>query len=103
MFRIEITEMAKRETQEVYDWMWQRSSASANRWLSGLEKTIETLTNNPGRCPLARESDAFAIPVRQLLYGKRSRAYRVLFQVKGDTVYVLHVRHGAMANVSPEE
>ncbi|MBI1745825.1 MAG: hypothetical protein HYR55_04460 [Acidobacteria bacterium] len=42
-----------------------------------------------------------AIPVRQILYGKRGGAYRVLFQIIGDVVFILHVRHAAMADVEP--
>ena len=37
-------------------------------------------------CPRAPESDAFDCEVRQLLYGKRQHAYRILFDISGETV-----------------
>jgi hypothetical protein len=38
-----------------------------------------------------------------MLYGKPPHLYRVLFIVRGDRVYVLHVRHGARQTMEPGE
>jgi hypothetical protein len=46
------------------------------------------------RCPLAPENKEFPFEVRQLLYGRKPHLYRVLFTIEGDTVVVLHIRHG---------
>jgi hypothetical protein len=64
-------------------------------WFNGLVDAIEGLAVLSTRCPLARESGEFEEPVRQLLYGKSPHIYRVLFIVRSEVVYVLHVRHGA--------
>jgi plasmid stabilization system protein ParE len=50
----------------------------------------QALEQFPHRCPLAPESGP-ELEIRQLLYGR----YRVLFTITSDTVYVLHIRHGA--------
>jgi plasmid stabilization system protein ParE len=39
--------------------------------------------------------------LRELLYGKRQGVYRILFEVRGDTVYILRVRHGAQELLGP--
>jgi plasmid stabilization system protein ParE len=52
----------------------------------------------PRRCPLAAESGA-ELEIRQLVYG----AYRALFTIAKDTVYVLHIRHGARQTLKPGE
>jgi len=59
----------------------------------------------PGRVayPLARESREFDEPIRQMLYGKAPHIYRVLFILRGNRVYVLHVRHGARRTMEPSE
>ncbi|MGD0414539.1 MAG: hypothetical protein ABSA80_04235 [Terriglobales bacterium] len=32
--------------------------------------------------------------VRHLLYGLAPHVYRILFTIEGETVHVLHIRHG---------
>jgi hypothetical protein len=38
-----------------------------------------------------------------LLFGKRRGVYRILFTMAGNTVNVLHIRHGARAPLKPED
>ena len=70
-------------------------TSRAAAWFNGLEEAIEGLADFPNRWGLARESAEFDEPVRQLLYGKSPHVYRVLFVVRSDVVYVMHVRHAA--------
>lgn len=53
----------------------------------------------PGSFELAPESQDATIEVRQLLYGR----YRILYTVRGSTVFVLTVRHGARQFMALEE
>jgi plasmid stabilization system protein ParE len=93
-YRVIIQPPAAANVDEAYRWVVERAPASANKWLNGLEAAIRTLEDFPQRCPLAEESRAFDMEIRQLVYGKRVGAYRVLFAIVEDTVHVLHVRHG---------
>jgi plasmid stabilization system protein ParE len=61
------------------------------------------LEDNPQRWGLAPESDWYPGELRQLLYGKRRGVYRILYEVRGKTVYILRVRHGAQAVLEPGE
>lgn len=79
---------------EAYRWIAERAPDSAVKWFNGLEAAIQTLKDFPQRCPLAEESRAFDLEIRQFVYGKRVGAYRVLFTVVEDAVHILHVRHG---------
>jgi plasmid stabilization system protein ParE len=97
-FRIEFTDVADMEVEETFLWMLTRSPDQADQWQEGLEDAVDKLADFPRSGPLAPENDAFAIEVRQLLYGK----YRVLYTLvdtdddgEEDTLRVLHVRHGA--------
>lgn len=69
------------------------SPAAAERWLRDLEEALGSLSSLPGRCPVAPESGAFSVTIRQLL----ARDQRILFTVSAETstVHVLHVRHQA--------
>jgi hypothetical protein len=66
-------------------------------------EAIDSLKENPERCPLAPEADAFEVAIRQLLYGKRAGIYRILFTVHGSVVRVHHIRHGAQKFLEPPE
>ena len=65
--------------------------------------TLATLQEKPRRCALARENDIFPEEVRQLLYGKKQQSYRILFVVRDEFVYILHVRHGRQAPLTAED
>jgi plasmid stabilization system protein ParE len=104
-FRIEFTDVADMEVQDVFLWLLGRSPEQAGRWQAGLERAVDSLGQFPTRCPLAPESGAFDVPVRQLLYG----SYRILFTLADadddgtlDTVRILHVRHGARRLMSQD-
>ena len=55
----------------------------------------------PTRCGIAPESEKSGEEIRQLLYGKRPHVYRILFIVRQDVVYVLHIHtgHGVQCNL----
>lgn len=87
---VEITALADANLEEVYLRIRKDSPGRAAEWRKGLVNAAQTLERFPERCPLAPESGP-ELEIRQLVYG----AYRVLFTVAKDTVYVLHIRHGA--------
>lgn len=84
---------ASAEMEEAFRWIADQAPASAVKWFNGLQVAIQSLESFPERCPLAEESQAFEMEIRQLLYGKRVGAYRILFTINRDAVHVPHVRH----------
>jgi plasmid stabilization system protein ParE len=79
-----------------------KSSTIALRWLRGIRLKINTLKTGPHRCPVDPDSAAYGQEVRVLIHGKRRGVYRVLFTIRGDTVYVLTVRHSAPRRLADE-
>ena len=73
----------------------------AERWLAGIYKAIATLESRPERCPLAAESHRFPTEVRELLHGRRTNKHRIIFEIRGESVYVLYVRHSARDALDP--
>jgi plasmid stabilization system protein ParE len=103
-YRVIITPDAEQELRRAYRYIRKEAPAAAGRWIKGARKSIKTLARNPERCPLAPESKSFHEPIRELLYGKGSRGvYRILFVLLAKTVYILHVRHGSMDDLGPED
>ncbi len=96
-YRVEIASVAEAEIDSAFLRLSQViSPKKARNWHQGLLKTIESLSQMPKRCPLARENKYFSQEIRQLLYGRGRNTYRILFTVIEEseifTVRILHFR-----------
>jgi len=80
-FEIKYSDEAKQNLDAITTWLLyeRRAGETALRWLQGLEEKIDTLSEFPERCQLARESKSLPFELRQLLYGRNPRVYRILF------------------------
>jgi plasmid stabilization system protein ParE len=99
-YHVIIQPQAEAEIEAAYLWRRERAPQAAARWFAEIVEAINTLEQFPGRCPLAPEHAHFAEEIRQLLFGRRNDVYRILFTIQGDTVHVLHVRHGAQQQLT---
>lgn len=85
------------------------SPARAGQWYAGLLRAIESLSQMPKRCSLARENEYFSQEIRQLLYSKGRNFYRILFTIlegqEVSTVRILHIRRATQKTLgeTPEE
>lgn len=94
-FRVKSTANAKQDARNILVWLReQQAGDSGLRWFERLRKAVASLRELPARCALAPEDKDFSFEVRQLLYGRKPHQYRILFTIEGDTVTVLHIRHG---------
>lgn len=99
-YEIEISSVAEAEADSAFLWISQVTTPErASNWYEGLLKTIESLSQMPKRCPLARENEKFSQEIRQLIYGRGRNSYRILFTIVEDknvcTIRILHIRHAA--------
>jgi plasmid stabilization system protein ParE len=94
-FRVETTPTAEQDADAILEWLLSEGAGETGwRWFAALQDAIASLAEFPARCPLAPENSAFPFEVRHLLYGRKPHVYRILFTIEGQTVYVLHIRHG---------
>ena len=93
--RVIILEPAEHDIGEAYAWLAQHNDEAAIRWYNRLMEVICSLETFPERCPLAPESRNLKKEIRQILHGQKQHKYRVLFDIVGDEVRILHIRHGA--------
>ncbi len=98
-YEVLISPRAMRDIDEVAAYIELDSPANAQSWLRGVREAIASLADLPRRCPPARESHSEGPEFRQLVFG----SYRILFTITGQTVFVVHVRHGHRADAGPEE
>lgn len=95
MHRAKVTEPAKRDVDEIYEWLRERSPAAAQSWWHAFLATLDKIKQNPFRYAAAPEDDVFDKPLLQALFKTRhGRTYRALFVVREDAVYRLRVRSG---------
>lgn len=94
-YRVRIAEKAWREIEQAYQWLAWVSPEAADRWRERLFEAVDSLAHFPERCPRTPESVVFGTKLRELRFGKKQRAYRIIFQIRGKTVYVLRVSHAA--------
>ena len=94
-FRVETSAQAESDANSILEWLLSEHAGETGiRWFLALDDAIAPLASFPERCPLAPETGRLPFEVRQLLYGRKPHAYRILFTIEGDTVKILHIRHG---------
>ena len=98
-YRVIVLPGAESDIADAVSWIAEHSPVAAARWLEGIRQALITLSEVPSRCPVAGDDFGSEVIVRQLFYGRRRNRYRILFTVKGDTVQILRVRHGARVPV----
>ena len=101
--QVVMTRRAARDISQNFDWLAERSTAQANRWRNRLLLAIDTLENDPGRCPLADENVLYDGELRELLSGKRPHVFRILFEIRGEIVFILRVRHGRQDQLNSDD
>jgi plasmid stabilization system protein ParE len=103
IYRVIITQEAESDLRTAYRYIRSYAPQAARDWIQRARRTVGSLASRPERCPLAPESASFEQPIRELLFGMGNRGtYRVLFVVIDRSVYVVHVRHGSMLPLRPE-
>ncbi|EGJ29034.1 MULTISPECIES: type II toxin-antitoxin system RelE/ParE family toxin [Moorena] len=106
-YPIEISSVAEAEADSAFLRLSQvTSTTQASQWYAGLLQAIESLSQFPKRCPLARENKYFSQEIRQLLYGRGRNSYRILFTILEEqeraTVRILHIRHASQQTLGEE-
>ena len=101
-FRIVLSNEARTNVRTIYDWIAKRSVEGAGRWYREFFGTLNSLTKNADRCPVAPESRHFPEVIRNASFRMRSgRTYRVLFTIYDTDVHVLFVRGPGQDSVEP--
>lgn len=100
-YRVRITDRAYRDLETIYQFIGADSARRAFTWFNRLSEAIYSLERFPKRGSRAPEDKR----IRQLIFGAKPNAYRILYTVdkRNGVVNVLHIRHGARAPLSRED
>lgn len=74
-----------------YTFVQKNAPNTVANWLERLQIHVKTLSRNPQRCPIARESKRVFLEVRELHFGRRPNVFRILFTIDQKTVRVLKI------------
>src|SRR4051812_655174 len=94
-YAVVISEIAASQIDEAYAWLVDQTIIHAPEWHKGLLKAIDSLEELPLRCPLVSSDEDPSQQARQLLYGNKRHAYRIIFDIIENTVIILQVIHSA--------
>jgi len=94
-FRVRLTLRAAQEAESIYRRVAGEAPIHGPEWYQRFIQSIDSLSELPERCAVVDSLSASKSTIRKLLFGKRPHLYRIYFDVVGDTVRVLHIRHGA--------
>jgi plasmid stabilization system protein ParE len=94
-YRVKFRPRAEQDLESLFRHLSQEAPLRGPQWVSGLEAAIYSLCELPERRLLVRRFSKPEVEIRQLLYGRFPHVYRIYFTIEFDTVWILHIRHGA--------
>ncbi|MFM7924932.1 MAG: type II toxin-antitoxin system RelE/ParE family toxin [Planctomycetaceae bacterium] len=102
-FRIVVLPGAQADLLRNAEWWAKNQSAEkAAEWLDAVQAQLGTIADFPESHAISVESAEFPYPIRDRLVGLGSRpAFRAVFTIRGDTVFVLTVRRCTQDRLQP--
>ncbi|MCL2649245.1 MAG: type II toxin-antitoxin system RelE/ParE family toxin [Phycisphaerales bacterium] len=98
-FRIEFSVSATADAELIHEEITASSPQAADRLLALFAASADSLSDFPKRYPLAPESQTHSEEIRHMFVGN----YRILYKIRGDTVFVVRIRHAAQRPFKPGE
>ena len=98
-FRIEFSISATADAELIHEGIDVSSPQAADRLLALFAASADSLSEFPKRYPLAPESRWHSEEVRHMFVGN----YRMLYMIRGETVFIARIRHAAQRPFKPGE
>ena len=94
-YRVRLSVRAAKDAERIYERVAEQAPLAGQTWYNALIATLYSLDTFPERGGVVESLSAPSSTVRKILYGHRPHVYAIYFEVAGDTVNILHIRHGA--------
>lgn len=92
-YSLHIGRRARRDLQQIYSWIAERSQSGAQRWFEAFERAASQVARDPLAFGTALGDEANDAELREFLFKtRRGRIYRGLFCIVEDEVRILRVR-----------
>jgi plasmid stabilization system protein ParE len=92
-FRVVLSALADSHLREIGEYIAQDSPQAARSLVEQLVRTIDQLQHFPRRCALAPDMSSIDAEIRHAIV----KPYRIIFEISGQNVLILAIRHGARA------
>jgi plasmid stabilization system protein ParE len=102
-YDVRLQPAALQDLDEAFKNAAKHAPLTANAWLDRFYDTLQTLSVNPTRCGLAPENPKSKRTLHQLLFGKRTNVFRVIFTVEEKTVWIIRIRRASRRRMSEKE
>src|SRR5258706_10465329 len=94
-YRVRLTPRAARDADLIYRRVTVEVPFPGLRWYDKLIRTLESLDTFPERGQIVEDFSRAGHLVRRILFGRKPHVYRIYYSIEGETVLILHIRHGA--------
>lgn len=103
-YQVRMTAKAEQDVDAVLAWYRDQSAIPAGgKWLGRLLEGIDRLERMPERCGLATEAADIGREIRELRIGRGRSKHRLLFEIRGKTVFILRIWHSARDAVARDD
>lgn len=90
-YQVNVTISSEADILNIYKYIAQDNKIAAEKWITEIERQIQSLEIFPLRCAVIPEAKELGEQYRHIIYGE----YRTIFQVDGLIVTILRVIHSA--------
>jgi toxin ParE1/3/4 len=94
-FRVRLMPRAAGDADAIYRRAIDQAPFVGPQWYGKVIATLQSLDTLPGRGQLVKNLSRSNHLVRKILFGRKPNVYRIYYSIEGDTVRILHIRHGA--------
>jgi len=94
-YRVRLTPRAAGDADAIYRRVTVEASVAGPRWYGRLIETLRSLDTFPERGQIVESLSRSEHLVRRILFGRKQNVYRIYYSIEGETVRILHIRHGA--------
>lgn len=92
-FDVIILPQAESDSQQIYDWLYERSPQGAENWYLAFVEAVEDVAQHGDIYGLAPEAEHLKRAIQQKLFrSPKGRTYRIVYEIEGQKLFLLHVR-----------
>ena len=105
LYQVILAPQADADLRATYHYIRRRAPQGAREWIRRARQDPQDSLPVPRTLPACSPRDTgLTNLLLELLFGGGNRGtYRFLFVVENKSVYIVHLRHGSMLPLSPEE